>query len=60
MSDVLNRRDRSHKVITNLEDLPDFDAMSDDEVATWWECNEVSAEVLTLLEDSNEKIDFDF
>ena len=60
MSDVLNRRDRNHKVITNLEELPDFDAMSDDEVVAWWECNEVSAEILTLLEDSGEEIDFDF
>ena len=60
MSDVLNRRDRSHKVITNLKDLPDFDAMSDDEVATWWERNEVSAEVLALLEDTDEEINFDF
>ena len=60
MSDVLNRRDTEHRVITDPEDLPNFDLMSDDEVATWWERNEVSAEILASLEDTGEEIDFDF
>ena len=59
MSDVINRRDTDHEVITNLEDLPNFDLMNDDEVAEWWEHNEVSAEVLATLEDTGEEIDFD-
>jgi len=60
ISDIVNRRDVNHKVITNFEDLPDFDAMSDDEVAHWWELNEISAEILTLLEDNGEEINFNF
>ncbi len=60
MSDVLNRRDTHHKVITDPEDLPNFDLMSDDEVTAWWERHEVSAEILASLEDTGEEIDFDF
>ena len=60
MSDVLNRRDTEHRVITDPEDLPNFDLMSDDEVAAWWERHEVSAEILASLEDTGEEIDFDF
>ncbi len=60
MSDVLNRRDTEHRVITDPEDLPNFDLMSDDEVTAWWERNEVSSEILASLEDTGEEIDFDF
>ena len=60
MSDVLNRRDTSHKVITAFEDLPNFDLVSDDEVTAWCELNEVSAEILKTLEDTGAEIDFDF
>ena len=60
MSDILNRRDTNHKVITDPGDLPNFDLMSDDEVTAWWELNEVSAEILAFLEDTGEEIDFDF
>ncbi len=60
MSDVLNRRDTEHRVITDPEDLPNFDLMSDDEVMAWWERHEVSAEILASLEDTGEEIDFDF
>ena len=60
MRDVLNRRDTNHKVITDPNDLPSFDLMSDDEVAAWWEHNEVSAEILASLEDTGEEMDFDF
>ena len=58
MSDVLNRRDTDHKVITDPHDLPDFDLMSDDEVTAWWERHEVSAEILASSEDTGEAIDF--
>ena len=60
MSDVLNRRDTNHRVITDFEDLPNFDLMSDDEVTAWWEHNEVSAEILVTLEDTGEEMNFDF
>ena len=60
MSDTINRRDTDHEVITNLEDLPNFDLMTDDEVVEWWEHNEVSAEILATLEDTGEEINFDF
>ena len=60
MSDVANRRDTNHEVITNLEDLPNFDLMTDDEVTEWWERHEVSAEILATLEDTGEEINFDF
>ena len=60
MSDILNRRDTSHEVVTDFADLPNFDLMSDDEVTAWWECNEVSAEILASLEDTGAEIDFDF
>ncbi len=60
MSDVLNRRDTEHKVITDPNDLPDFDLMADDEVTAWWERHEVSAEILASLENTGEEIDFNF
>ena len=60
MSNIIHRRDTDHEVITRLEDLPNFDLMTDDEVVAWWECNEVSAGILAALEDTDEKIDFDF
>ena len=60
MSDVLNRRDIFHKVITDPADFPNFDLMSDDEVAAWWELNEVSADILASLEDTGAEMDFDF
>ena len=60
MSDAINRRDTDHEVITNLEDLPNFDLMTDDEITAWWERHEVSAEILATLEDTGEEIDFNF
>ena len=60
MSDVLNRRDTGHRVITDPKELPDFDLMADDEVTAWWEQHEVSAELLASLEDTGEEIQFDF
>ena len=60
MSDVLNRRDIAHKVITDPKDLPNFDLMSDDEVTAWWEHSEVSAEILASLEDTGEEMNFGF
>lgn len=60
MSDRPEKHGANPKVIHTLEDLPDFDAMTDDEVVAWWEQNEVSAEILTLLEDTGEELNFDF
>ena len=60
MRDNPEQPDAKPKVIHKLEDLPDFEAMSDDDVVAWWEQNEVSAEILTLLEDTGKELNFDF
>ena len=60
MRNFLNRRDTEKEVVSNLEDLPNFDLMSDDEVTQWWEHNEVSAEILATLEDTGEETNFGF
>lgn len=59
MADKVKHLEMNLNLITELEKLPDFGAMSDDEIVTWWECNEVSAKILTLLEDTGEEIGVD-
>lgn len=50
---VLNRRDSKRPLISNINDLPDFDEMEAQDVVLWWETHEVTAAVLAQLPEGN-------
>lgn len=40
-------------LISRVEDLPDFDTMSEDDIVTWWETHDVTAEVMSSFPEGN-------
>ena len=53
MRAVFNQRDVTKALIDRLEDLPDFELMTEDEFEAWWLTHEVSADVLEQLPEGN-------
>ena len=53
MKTVFNQRDEVKTLVSCVEDLPDFELMTDDEFEQWWLTHEVSADVLEQLPEGN-------
>lgn len=46
MSRALRYRDVERALVTRLEDLPDFDRMSREEEAEWWETHDIAEDLM--------------
>ena len=40
-------------LISRVEDLPDFDAMTEDDIVDWWETRDVTAKVMNSFSEGN-------
>lgn len=45
----LSQPDSKRPLISRVEDLPDFDAMSEEALIEWWETHDVTAEVMSTF-----------